>query len=128
MFKLGGLKVKAIIMGVIALLIYFGYLYIVNLQEDNARLTGEVTKLEISNKSLEGQKKQLVLDIKTNIQNQDILYIELSKARESKDKLVKLFGDHDFAKLIAKKPTLMQKKMNRATKKLFKEIENETSK
>jgi len=117
----GGLAILAI-----SLTIYAGYKYVVNLQEDNARLTGEVTKLEIAVEIKDKTINQVKTDLLTNEKNQKVLNEELAAARKDKDEIIKLFGDHDFAKLVAKKPGLIEKKINTATKKVLKEIENVT--
>lgn len=111
----------------IALIIYLGYQYVTNLQEDNATLTGNVAKLEVSNAILSEEQKKFKEDLKRN----KILVMDLNKKvveiREEKNEVIRLFGNHNFEKIYKAKPNLVIKKMNSATKKIFKEIEKHST-
>jgi len=114
----GGIAIVAI-----GLIIWFGYLYVTNLQEKVEFQAKEITKLETANITLTAEREQLKDDIKENKENQAVLNEDLRKARVDKDKLIKLFSDHDFTNLVNKKPGLIEKRINKATDKLFKELE-----
>lgn len=107
----------------IGLIIWFGYLYVTNLQEKVEFQAKEITKLETANLTLTAEREQIKADLKENKENQVILNEELRKARIDKDKLIKLFSDHNFTKLVNKKPGLIEKRINKATDKLFNELE-----
>ena len=121
-------KAKIAIIGIavltIGLTIWAGYTYVTNLQKKVEFLSGEVKTLEISNKTLTAERAQLKTDLKENKRNQEILNTELREARKGKDELIKLFSDHDFAKLVEKKPGLIEIRINKATDKVFKELED----
>ena len=110
----------------IVLTIYFGYVYVTNLQEQVVTLTEENTKLEVSNTELKGTIALTNNKLTNTKANLSIVNKRFAAAQEEKHKIIKLFGDHDFAKLIRKKPTLMSKKMTKGTAKIFREIEDET--
>ena len=128
MFNLPGipwLKVGAIA-GVL-LAIWLGYKYITGLQEKVEFQAGEISKLELANKSLTDEREQLKLNLAKNQQDLTKLNEDLVKARTDKEKLIKLFSDHDFAELVKKKPGLIENKINKATEKVFKELEDISS-
>lgn len=108
---------------VVILVIYLGYTYVVNLQEANAQLTADVATLALSNKTLTKERDQIKTNLKIVEQNRMVLNQELTKSREDVQKVVRLFSDHDFSKLAKAKPGLITKRMQRATKELFKEFE-----
>ena len=108
----------------VLLIIYLGYTYVTNLQQDNATLTANVGKLQLANDVLVAERKQFEEDIaKTEALNTE-LNVKFEKAVESKNEVIKLFSDHNFTKLYNAKPAWITKKMNAATKKIFKEIED----
>ena len=107
----------------VMLIIYLGYTFVTNLQEDNAILTANVGKLQLANDVLSAEKTQFKKDLaRTQVLNGE-LNIKFFKAVESKNEVIKLFSDHNFTKLYNAKPAWITKKMNAATKKIFKEIE-----
>lgn len=111
----------------VVLVIYFGYTFVVNLQEDNVRLSKENATLALANKSLKKEREQIKTDLKIVEQQRMILNQELTESREKTQKVVRLFSDHDFQKLIDAKPGLVIKRMNKGTKKIFLDIEKATS-
>ncbi len=119
--KLGGILA-------IVLSVYFGYIYVTNLQEDNIRLEKNVTTLKISVESLTKLNEDINRQVENSKENLTTLYKQFDKAEEDKKKLVRLFANHDFARLLNKKPGLITKRMVKATQKRFKEIENEINK
>jgi predicted nuclease with TOPRIM domain len=108
----------------ISLVVWAGYTYVTNLQEKVEFQGKEITKLETANKTLTAEREQLKDDLKENKENQAILNEDLRKARVDKDKLIKMFSDHDFTKLVNKKPGLIEKIINKGTDKVFKELED----
>ena len=120
------LYVKLLGAGALALVIFFGYQYVTNLQEANAALEKEVTALTISKKELEAERERVVEDLAAVRVDMEKLDQEFKEAEESKNELIKLFSDHDFENLVSKKPGLITRKMHKATDSLFREIENES--
>jgi len=107
----------------VALIIYFGYLYVSNLQEKNSILHADVAKLQLANDALVAEKKQFKENLaKTELLNKE-LNVEFKKAVESKNAVIRLFSDHNFTKIFNKRPTWIIKKMNAATVKIFNAIE-----
>jgi mevalonate kinase len=121
------LYIKLIGAGAIALVIFFGYQYVTNLQEANAALEKEVTALTISKIELEQERAQVVEDLAAVRVDMEVLNQEFKEAEESKNELIRLFADHDFEKLVKAKPGLITRKMQKATDEIFKEIENESN-
>ncbi len=109
---------------IISLSVWAGYTYVTNLQEKVEFQAKEITKLEISNKSLEAQHAQLESDLEENKEHQIVLNGELRDARQDKEALIKLFSDHDFTNLVNKKPGLIEIRINKGTDKVFQELED----
>jgi fructose-1,6-bisphosphatase len=112
----------------VVLTIYFGYIYITNLQEDNVRLEKNVTTLKISVESVQRLNEKINREVEESKLNLANLYKKFNKAQEDKQKLVKMFANHDFAKLLQKKPGLITKRMIKATKKRLAEVQDEINK
>lgn len=108
----------------VMLIIYLGYNFVVNLQEENGVLKANVAKLEIANDSLVAEKKQFKEDLLRTQENLEQVNDDFYKAVESKNAVIKLFSDHNFTKLFNAKPKWITKKMNAATKRIFKQIED----
>jgi septal ring factor EnvC (AmiA/AmiB activator) len=120
------LYVKLLGAGAVALVIFFGYQYVTNLQEANAALEKEVTELKITKQKLEAEREQVKEDLANVRVNLEEVNQKFKEAEQSKNELIKLFADHDFEKLVAAKPGLITRKMQRATEEIFTEIENES--
>ena len=56
-----------------------------------------------------------------------MLQVELRKAEEYKDELNEKLREHNLTKLSAAKPGLIEKRVNEATSKIFKELETITA-
>jgi len=112
-----------IALAAISLTIYLGYRYVVNLQEENARLHKDIATLEISNKQYEIQIENVQKDLVKVEEDYSELNDKFDSARERITYLSNLFADHDFIKLVEKKPGLITIRMQKATKKIFDEIE-----
>jgi len=107
----------------IFLVIFFGYRYVVNLQEANATLREEKQTLEISLQTITQEKENLVTRMEVSNEKLIELDTKLSKAREDVNRTLRLFSDHDFTNLVQRKPGLLEKLMQKATKKEFDEME-----
>ena len=51
---------------------------------------------------------------------------DLEKSEESRNKLIEVFGNHDLTRLALKKPGMIEKRVNNATKQVFESIENDS--
>ena len=106
--------------------VYGGYRYVENLQQENRILASNNATLEASEASLKLTLETTKLEIDRVNKERDELNDELNKAREKMQRMVKLFSDHDFANLVDKKPGLIQNRINKGTAKVFKEFEEES--
>lgn len=57
----------------------------------------------------------------------NVLQVDLRKAEEYKDELNEKLREHNLTKLSAAKPGLIEKRVNEATSKIFKELEEITA-
>jgi hypothetical protein len=118
--------IKFIIAGAVGLVLYLGYQFITGLVDEKAYWQTEASKFQLANNTLSAKLNTIETDLKESFKRQDNLNLELQKTRLQMNSVVKLFSDNDFTKLVERKPTLITIKMQRATKKLFKEIEQIT--
>jgi len=118
--KLGIYALGAVL---ITSLVYGGYRYVGNLQEENRVLASTNATLEASNTSLTATLENTKFEIERIARERDELNGELQKSRVKMQRMVKLFADHDFANLVDKKPGLIQNRINKATDHTFKEFE-----
>lgn len=103
--------------------IYLGYNYVTNLQETVQEQSKEISKLEISNKTLEKQKQQTEKDLLDANKRSKVINQKFKKSRDKANELEKLFSDHDFARLVKAKPEWMEKKINKGTQEVLEELE-----
>jgi uncharacterized membrane protein YciS (DUF1049 family) len=101
------------------------WLYIGNLKLEND-LQEAVILQEAAETSLRTEKQKAEL-VATQIENFAIKSAAIEKqrdeARDQVNKMKDIFQDHDFAKLITKKPGLIENLMIKKTKEVFDEIE-----
>lgn len=118
---------KFIIAGLVGLAIVtslgLGYKYVTNLQEENATLSANNSTLTASNESLKTTLKDTEDKLKKISEQRDQLDSDLQESREKSQRIIKLFADHDFANLVAKKPGLIETRINKGTSKIFKDFE-----
>lgn len=97
-----------------------------NMQKRIATLRENNAKLEMVAK----QNQQVINDLEAFQAQQAELNMELNKqlqeASKYKDELLSKLRKHDLALLSLKKPGLVEKRINNATKKVFDEIESLT--
>lgn len=123
---MGGMYFKLIAAGAVALIVFLGYRYVVNLQETNAALTGQLTALQVEVETYKTEVRVLEQEIENSKQRISEVNVELNSAREAANKTVRLFSDHNLQKLIEAKPEWMSDKMQRATAEKFRAIEGLT--
>jgi hypothetical protein len=88
-------------------------------ERDAAKILG-ITAVADANRAM---YDEAILNIKHKLDQINDLNLEMQKHKGANDALVKLFSDHDFAKLLQAKPGLVQSRMRSATKRLFKQLE-----
>ena len=111
---------------ILAMLLAFGGYYwisekrISTLTENNAKLTiaaqtnqDTINKLEEDNQAYEVANKELQLKYR--------------EAEKYGDELSKKLREHDLTRLTLRKPGLIEKRVNDATKKVFEELESSTA-
>ena len=106
---------------------YGAYSYYTSTQEAIRQLTENNAKLEVA---VETQKESMQA-METNFKIQAELTNELQKKLQEsevyKDNLISKLQKHNLAALSLKKPGLIEKRINDATKKVFDEIEADTA-
>lgn len=103
--------------------VYFGYRYVSNMQEDLTYAKSQVESMTLILESKEESIRIMKEGIERQQQLHDALQSSLSETRNDVAKITKVFGNHDFANLLKKKPGLVHTRMLRATRRLFNDIE-----
>jgi predicted signal transduction protein with EAL and GGDEF domain len=118
-----GLKIKIALAAIALLAVGYVVWDYSSLRSRNAQLSSQVATLTEQKNKLVEEKRLLNIDL----DNQRVLNIKLNgqllASREQMNRMVVLFSDHDFQKLIEKKPGLITIRMQKATEKVFREIE-----
>ena len=107
--------------------IYYAYNHYVELKNELELKTTEAIRYKESLKD-----NEVAINVLTQqnikIQNETLrLQKSLQKAEEYKTDLQRKLNDHNLTKLSSKKPGLIEKRVNDATSKIFKELEEITS-
>jgi len=116
-----------IILAILSGLCYTAYSYVMmtraeiaTLKENSAKLEGAVKQSQETITQM--QKQQVQIEDATKE-----LRIGLEKAEVYQDEISQKLRDHNLTKLANAKPGLIQKRVNDATQKLFKEMEEITA-
>ena len=121
---------------VIAMLVFFGlYKYEqvklekleVQYNDVVARTERDTQKINELKATSEHNKQQYDLAntlLLTKLDEIKVLESNILEQKEAHYELVKIFSDHDFAKLIKAKPGLIQSRMRNGTKRVFKQLED----
>ena len=112
-----------IVLGLVGGVVYGGYYYYKDTQARIATLTENSVKLEQATKTQKQTIETLVADAKKFEELNKELNIKLDKANDYKNTLIAKLHKHNLTKLSIKKPGLVEKKINRGTKKLFESLE-----
>lgn len=116
-----------VVMGMLGGAGYGAYAYYTSTQEAIRQLTENNAKLEVA---VQTQKESMVA-METNYKVQAELNSELQKKLQEseayKDSLISKLQKHNLAALSLKKPAMIEKRINDATKKVFAEIEADTA-
>lgn len=112
------------------LAVYLGYTYVVGLQERNAQYQLDIQAQSVTIATRDGQltaREEEIDDYKGRLleaaAERATLDADLKQARENSNYMKGVFADHDFAKLLEKKPGLIGRRMRDATRRVFGELE-----
>ena len=112
-----------IVLGLLGGVGYGAYYYYKDTQARIATLTENSAKLEQATSTQKQTIDTLVADAKKYQALNKELNIKLDAANNYKNTLIDKLRKHNLAKLSLKKPGLVEKKINRGTKKLFESFE-----
>ena len=121
------LYLAIIVIGLVGGVVYGGYYYYKDTQARIQILTENSAKLEAAKMAQDNTIKTLKEDAgKYRKLNKD-LSLQLQKASEYKNKLIGKLRKHNLTRLSQQKPNLVEKKINRGTKRLFERFESDTA-
>jgi predicted nuclease with TOPRIM domain len=90
------------------------------LTKENAELVLSIDSCNASLQSMEEQRKRLE-------RNAEVLAKDLKKSESYVDGLYRKLREHDLTNLALKKPELIEKRVNEATRKIFDDIESDAA-
>ena len=117
---------KYMIIGVIVLISTFG-LYYKDTQNRLKILAENNAKLEVANETNQKTINTLQEDTKKFTELNKNLQKELQQAESYTDDLKKKISNHNLTQLSKQNPSSIEKRINDATKKLFEDIEKDTT-
>ncbi len=121
------LYLAIIVMGLVGGVVYGGYYYYKDTQARIQILTENSAKLEAAKMAQDNTIKTLKEDAgKYRKLNKD-LSLQLQKAHDYKNKLIGKLRKHNLTRLSQQKPNLVEKKINRGTKRLFESFESDSA-
>ena len=103
---------------------YSGYQYYVHTQNKIATLSENIIKVEMAKAKQDSTIKALQEDRDKFQKLNTELSAKIIEANKYKDKLIDKLRKHDLTSLSMKKPMMIEKRINNATKKLFKHFED----
>ena len=107
--------------------VYYAYNHYVNLKEELELKTTEAIRYKESLKDSE-EAISVLTQQQIRIQQETLkLQQSLQKAKGYNTELQRKLNDHNLTKLSSKKPGLIEKRINDATSKIFRELEEITS-
>ena len=112
-----------IVIGLVGGVVYGGYYYYKDTQARIAILTENNSKLEVAAQQQEQTINIMIADREKFEQLNNELQTKLNRAHDYRNTLIDKLRKHNLAKLSLKKPGLVEKKINRGTKKLFESLE-----
>lgn len=118
-----------LLIGLLAVLVtggFFGYRYVNNLQ---SKLDAQIELVTSQKLALESTRAAIDRMNQTAVRNaQETADLEdrLQASTESLTELRRLLQEHDLTRLALEKPGLIERRMNTATERLFRDIECET--
>ena len=116
-----------IVLGLVGGVVYGGWYYYKDTQARIATLTENSAKLEVAAQTQKQTIDTLVADAKKYEKLNSELHTKLGKANDYKNTLLGKLRKHNLTKLSAQKPTLMERKINNASKRLLESFESLTA-
>jgi Na+-transporting NADH:ubiquinone oxidoreductase subunit NqrC len=116
-----------VVLGLVGGVVYGGYYYYKDTQARIATLTENSAKLEVAAQTQKQTIDTLVADAKKYEKLNSELHTSLGKANDYKNTLLGKLRKHNLTKLSAQKPTLMERKINNASKRLLESFESLTA-
>jgi hypothetical protein len=117
------LYLAIIVVGLVGGVVYGGWYYYKDTQERIQILTENTAKLETAKKIQDQTINTMIADRERFSELNKELGQKLDKANVYKDVLIGKLRKHNLVKLTLRKPGLVEKKINAATKKLFLSLE-----
>ena len=115
-----------VVIGLVSGVIYGAYFYYNDTQNRIRILTENSAQLEIAAQTQKNTIDTLVQDAEQNAELAKELNTRLEAANNYKNELIGKLRKHDLSRLSQQKPTLVEGKINNATKKLLAEFETIT--
>ena len=116
-----------IVLGLVGGSVYGGFWYYKDTQARIQILTENSAKLEAAKMAQDNTIKTLKDDASKYRELNNDLSLQLQKAHDYKNKLIGKLRKHDLTRLSQQKPNLVEKKINRGTKRLFESFESDTA-
>ena len=121
------LYLAIIVIGLVGGVVYGGYYYYKDTQARIQFLTENSVKLEAAKMAQDNTSVTLIEDAgKYRKLNKD-LSLQLQKAHVYKNELIGKLRKHNLTRLSQQKPALVEKKINRGTKRLFESFESDSA-
>ena len=114
------------VVGLVGGVVYGGYYYYKDTQSRIQTLTENNAKIMAAKAAQDNTINTLIADREKFDKLNKELQVKLNAANEYKNTLIDKLRKHDLATLSMKKPGLVEKKINRGTKNLFKSFESLT--
>ena len=121
------LYLAIIVIGLVGGVVYGGYYYYKDTQARIQILTENSAKLEAAKMAQDHTIKTLNEDAAKYRRLGKDLSLALHKANDYKNRLIGKLRRHDLTRLSQQKPGLVEKKINRGTKRLFESFESDTA-
>ena len=116
-----------VVLGLVGGVVYGGWYYYKDTQARIATLTENSAKLEVAAQTQKQTIDTLQADAKKYAKLNNELQTKLEKANDYKNTLLGKLRKHNLTKLSAQKPTLIEKRINNASKKLLESFESLTA-
>jgi nucleosome binding factor SPN SPT16 subunit len=121
------LYLAIIVIGLVGGVVYGGYYYYKDTQARIQILTENSAKLETAKKVQDRTIETLNEDASKYRRLNKDLSLALQKAHVYKNELIGKLRKHNLTRLSQQKPGLVEKKINRGTKRLFESFESDTA-
>ena len=121
------LYLAIIVIGLVGGVVYGGYYYYKDTQARIQILTENSAKLEMAKKVQDHTIETLNEDASKYRRLNKDLSLALQKAHVYKNELIGKLRKHNLTRLSQQKPGLVEKKINRGTKRLFESFESDTA-